>query len=371
MLLLIIVPSLGATVTAAPYGRTVHAPGSLSPHGHWDVPTTGNHFLYVDDASDPNSITGFQITPNGLTLVGTFSTGGSGGQYAINQIATTPANASNPPCVFHNDSISGQVESFTVDPATGVLTEVSIITVGSSPNEIRASADGRYVYVTVMGVEGPPSFLDVLAVNSGCSLTLVNSMVDMYANYESIALLGSSQLVAADTANTRIDIYQITNGTQLTLLNSNPSQLFSLSETATGQIGPIHYVFGAGNGSIEAHTVSPHGVLGPVPGSPQSVAGYLLFDAGHQQLITSENAKNGKPVVIALGSMNGSFALLGSAPLPNMPSGGPMAELGSELFVAAGQAGVGYIDACTVMRGAFQCSFAGKFSGWTAGIGVI
>jgi 6-phosphogluconolactonase (cycloisomerase 2 family) len=332
------------------------------------VPQTGPHFLYVDDGTFPaNMISGYRITTH-FGLVATpgspYLTGGSQGvvAYGANQIATSPGSSGRQPCVFHTDEGSGLVESFAV-ATTGALTEVSMLFIGtgsSFPADIHASPDGRYVYVAVWG---PPSFLDVLTVGSGCHLTLASSLKQATARYYSIALLGTPGLLAVDNANNKLDVYRITNGTHLTLVSSTPSQLASPEGAAAGALGHQEYVFNGlttgGPGEVEAHTVNGQGEVGPVPGSPAEDPNsrngpYVFYDASHQQVIESEEDDDTLGVY---GAQAGAQTLLSQATLPEGYGPTAMTEVGATLYVVANFDDV--VDSCAIGAGVLTCALAG------------
>jgi len=337
------------------------------------------HFLYADDGLDPNSISGYVINAN-CTLTPTpgspYPTGGGQDVAALgaNQIATSMANG---PCVFHTDAFSGQVESFAA-AATGALTEVSSILVGDHsttfPGDIHVSADGHEVYLAVWG---PPSYLDVLTVGSGCTLSLASTLENASAAYYAIALVNSGQLMAVDTQNSKIDIYKITNGTQLSLLTSTASQLASPDGAAAAVIGARSYVLNgmatAGPGEAEAHTINAQGVLGAVPGSPQTDpnsidSASVFYDASHHQLIAGEMFSGSLGIY---GAKAGAFAFLNQVVLPGRTGPTAMSELGSELYVLSTTGFV--VDACVVASGSLTCALAAKlpFGGVPKGIGVL
>jgi hypothetical protein len=254
------------------------------------------------------------------------------------------------------------VESFTV-AATGALTEVSLLFLGtgsSFPADIHASADGRYLYVAVWG---PPSFLDVLTVGRGCHLHLASSLEQAQARYYSITLLGTTGLLAVDNANSKLDLYRITNGTQLTLVSSTPSQLTGPDGAATATIGGQEYVFNGlatvnGPGEVEAHTVNRQGMLGYVPGSPaedlhSSAGPYVLFDQSHQQVIESEE---GGETLGVYGECGGALTFLSQAVLPQGFGPTVMTELGATLYMVANGADAVY--SCTIGVGALTCALA-------------
>jgi hypothetical protein len=387
-LAMMIVPLLALTSpSAAQPWRVADTPLRALMH---TSTSTSTHFLYVDngalgDAQQTggvgmrlDSISGYQITPGGLipTPGSPYPTPGfQNSIYGANSLATSLANG---PCVFHTDGGSGQVESFSV-AANGSLSLVSTITVGTllgTADDIHVSADGRYVYVALWNSLGP-SYLDVFTVGSGCSLTLASTTQRANAVYYSIALISSTQLMAIDFLNSRIDIYQITNGTRLSLLTSTQSQLLGPSGAAAAQIGTRTYIFNGIStllpGEAEAHTVNSQGILGLVPGSPQidikSLDGaYVFFDRSHQQLIESEQLSNSLGVY---GLRLGLFALLGHTALPggNVPVA--LTELGSELFVINALSGI--VDACAIGTGSLKCVWAATLSIFELpdGIGVL
>jgi len=338
------------------------------------IPRTGAHFLYVDNGAlgddhagevgmRLDSITAYQITLNGLIPVPGSPFPTNGFQNPVHAANSLAASAANGPCLFHTDGGTGQVESFAI-AADGALTLASSVDLNvllGDVDDVHVSADGKYVYVAQWNLLGP-SYLDVLTVGSSCALTLASSVKRDSVLYYSIALVNSSSLMATDSLLGHIDIYRITNGTQLTLLSSMPSQLLNPSGAAAGTIGGRNYVFNGLNtllpGETEAHTVNSLGKLGLVLGSPaidlQSLDGeYVLFDHAHQQVIQSEQLSNTLGIY---GAKLGVFQLLSHVTLPGAALPTAMTELGSELFVLNTLGGS--VDACALHTGSAQCLLA-------------
>ncbi|HLJ34536.1 MAG TPA: hypothetical protein VKU38_12825, partial [Ktedonobacteraceae bacterium] len=75
---------------------------------------TGTHYVYVNNGSSPNSVSGYKLASGGLTpLPGSpYATGGVGGGsgYGGNQIAIS----SDHKCVFASDDGSGTFNSFKI-----------------------------------------------------------------------------------------------------------------------------------------------------------------------------------------------------------------------------------------------------------------
>jgi hypothetical protein len=401
----VLVGSMVALLVALPaFSMAAAARSSGAGNIKGDVSATGTHFLYVDTGG--GSIDGYKVTRRGLipTPGSPYPTGNDNDAYnafGANQIATFSGSSGKQFCVFHTDtgSIFGQgtVESFTVNHSTGALTKVTIMRAGQMgnyyPGDIHVSTDGNYVYVAISNaLEELSSFLDVFTVGSDCSLSLASSLYSATANYVSIALLGATQLMAVDNWNGAIDIYQITNGIQLTLRTSTLSQLPGPSGAAAMPISSNSLVFNGINrrspSQLEAHTVSSQGTLGNVRGSPQtdlqgSDGAYVFFDQSHQHVIESEGDSHtlgvyGLSQEKRKESGGYQLAFLGQAKLPGAHFLAPaaMTELSSELFVVVAGYYSGYrgaVDACAIASGSLTCPFTMVLPNFTTpnGIGVL
>jgi len=356
------------------------SPGRVYPLRSQATCPTG-HFLYVESGffGGPQQISGYSIGAD-CSLTPTpgspYPTGGTQNQtgYGFNTIATSIANG---PCVFHADT-SGQVESFTV-ATNGALTKVSSVTVGNGstiwPSDVHVSADGKFLYV-VDAFGFSMSTLSALTVGGGCALTLASTVTANGATYEATALIGSKGLDAVNINGT-IDIYSITNGTQLTLVTSTPSQLPSPDGAAAilkSPIGPLVFNGMASFSSeTEVHTINAHGVLGNVSGSPASDpsganSAHVFFDASHGQLIAGEQISNSLGFY---GKSGSAYGLLGHSSVATASAPAAMAELGSELYVT-GQGGPG-VDACVLSLGSAACTGAAMLPGGADpdGLGVL
>jgi hypothetical protein len=345
------------------------------------LPHTGSHFLYVDDGGPTsNRISGYQITRQGLvpTPGSPYPTGGDTDGFmanGFNQIATSAINGS---CLFHTEdqfgTLQGQVESFSVNPATGALTEVSIIKLPgwSAPGgDVHVSADGKYVYVAQWAQLGGAYYLNALTVGSGCALTLVTHILSA-GSFFSIALVGRDGLLGVDTYGGKLDMYRISNGTQLTLASSTPSQIALPLGAAAGRVRRQTDVFSSGGLTIsaseaEAHTVNGQGLLGDVPGSPATdssgIGGeWVWFDPVHQQVIVSEEYSNTPGI---FGAKGGALTFLSQAPVVGTGPG-PATQLGTVLFVDSSG-----VNACILAVGSAVCFQALYQQSLGLGIGVL
>jgi hypothetical protein len=343
-------------------------------HVHLNVPSQGTHFLYVDNGLGPDSISGFQITSSGLTPTpgSPYPTGGSEYLYGFgqNQIAVSSANG---PCLFHTD-LSGQVESFTINASTGALTQVTSFLIGGSrtslwPGDIHISANGLYAYVALWG---PPSYIVAFTIGSGCTLNYASNTKNANAAFLSLTLVGNNGLMAVDAQNSQLDIYGITNGTQLKLVTTTPSQLYHPAGAATTGVPPATMqVFTAGDG-VQAYTVSLQGALTAEGGSPAEDPCWcttynMFYDPSYNQLTASEQGSLG------IYSLSGSAITFQSqVPLASgddAPSA--MTELDSDLYVLNSLSNT--VDVCTLAAGSATCSLAATLpnGGYPQGIGVF
>jgi hypothetical protein len=172
-------------------------------------------------------------------------------------------------------------------------------------------------------------------------------------SYYTITLVGHDGLLGVNTTGNTLDLYRISNGTQLTLVSSTPSQVHGPLSAASGQVGQQTLVFNGinatrGSSEAEAHTVDEQGTLGDVPGSPAvdgnaTGGAWVWFDPAHQQVIESEQYSGTLGIY---GAQGGALALLSQAPvMGNGP--GPMTQLGSVLFVDSSG-----VNACALQQGA-------------------
>jgi hypothetical protein len=398
LVLLAATPSFAAAATSPAItlenGATYFHPGSgpirFGPaavfhlRGHATCPS--GHFLYVNNGNAfNNSVSGFVINAD-CSLTPTpgspYPTGGNefSAGWGQNQIATSVANG---PCVFSTDSNTsggsgpGQVVSWSV-ASTGALTKVSAITIPPAGSDVKVSPDGKYLYAVSWNT---PAAISTMTIGSGCTLTLAQTYTATTARYYAITLVADKGLVAPDYNNDQIDVYSITNGTQLMLVSTSPSQVPYPGGAATvlrSPIGPVVLDGSNGASEVEAHTINKQGTLGSVPGSPASdpnatVAANILFDAPLRQVTATEQF-NGSQFANSMGifgAKSGQLALLSHVSLPGSDFPTAQAALGTELYIT-NELGAS-VEACVMGKGTATCSLAATLTsgGITQGIGVL
>lgn len=297
---LLIVLALFAGPVNAATGPDVAGNGGATTHGiskthvavgaAFSADVSGTHYVYVNNGSSPNSVSGYKLASGGLTpLSGSpYATGGTGGGsgYGANQIAISPDHK----CVFASDDGSGTFNSFKIH-SNGSLTLVThAIVEGSNVQAIAVSPLGGVVFVD-MFVSYSSTPLDSFSIGSGCAITEAqNSNTNSAAGSLAVSKDGTL-LFASSYVGGFINAYSI-SGTSFTLLKSN-----SASTPAPGGLivaGKHLYSGNAGsNSETGAYLINSSGTLTSLAGSPAidsqgSNSGQVWFDHADKQLICSE-----------------------------------------------------------------------------------
>lgn len=354
----------GAAVAGSPLPTAAGTPGARLPA------LTGTHYVYVDDgiSSTANSIDEFSATSQGLTYLGTVSTYFEGGWAGMDLIALAPATSSHGPCLLHSDFIgatSGAIESYSIDPATGLLTPVSIIPEGGVqgpfPGEVKVSPNGNDVYLSVRsigaGEYGHEGYLAAFPLQAGCVLgPQTTYSLTNYQRYYSLALPDATHLFAPDARSIHDDVYTIIGGVYLILASHTHDQVNAPMGAAAGSIAGVTYTFNGAyqttGAPVQANTFDSHtGTLGPVPGSPQGVKNmatngetnlYLTPSLG---LLTEVEGLNN--VVLSFQISGGRFSYRNTAPLESTARY-PDSQTGLGRYLLVVDEGSGTLSACVL-----------------------
>ena len=255
---------------------------------------TGTHYVYVNNGSYPNSVSGYKFDKGGLTpLPGSpYATGGVGGGsgYGGNQIAISPDHK----CVFASDDGSGTFNSFKIQ-SSGTLKLVTHATVeGANVQAIAVSPLGGVVFVD-MFVSYSSTPLDSFIISSGCVLTEAQNANTNSAAGSLVVSPDGKTLFASSYIGGFINAYNIV-GPYFNLIKSNPA-----NPTAPGGlvIAGKHLYSGNAGGTSEtgAYTFKTNGTITSLPGSPAtdtegSNSAQVWFDHADEQLICSEQNSN-------------------------------------------------------------------------------
>ena len=297
---ILIVLALFASPVSAATGPDAAGNGGATTHGiskthpatgaAFSADVTGTHYVYVNNGSSSNSVSGYKLASGGLTpLPGSpYATGGVGGGsgYGGNQIAISPDHK----CVFASDDGSGTFNSFKIH-SNGSLTLVTHATVeGSNVQAIAVSPLGGVVFVNAF-VSYSSAPLDSFSIGSGCAITEVQHSDTGSAAGGLAVSKDGTLLFASSYVGGFINAYSI-SGTSFTLLKSNPA-----NPGAPGGLvvaGKHLYSGNAGsNSETGAYTINTNGTLTSLPGSPAidsqgSNSAQVWFDHADKQLICSE-----------------------------------------------------------------------------------
>lgn len=293
----------------------------------------GKHFVYVNNGSNPNSISGYKFTKKGLTpLPGSpYTTGGTGGGYGYggNEIAISPDHK----CVFASDSGGGTFNSFLIN-SDGSLTLVTHAMVEATYVEaIAASPKGGVVFVDIYTGVYTSGFVDSFSIGSGCAITEAQHL-DIGNAPGSVAVSSDgTELFVSSYSGGFINTYSI-SGTSFTLQKTNPANPSSPGGLAVN--GTTLYSGNASVGSSEtgAYTFNSNGVLTSLSGSPAtdpqgSNSSQVWYDSKDNQLISSEQSSNSFGLYAV---KNGTYTFVAhAAGTGNQPTA--MTQIGHTLIV--------------------------------------
>ncbi|MDQ2744061.1 MAG: hypothetical protein M3Z66_17445, partial [Chloroflexota bacterium] len=191
-----------AVASAHPAARRVHAGYGLRASLPGISSAAYPAFIYADTGLQANSIDEFGAKPAGLTFLGNVATGGrfAGADYSQNDIGIARANSIHGPCLVHADS-GGLVESFSINPVTGLLSLVSSLPEGDGtnflPGDVKLSQDDNVAFVAVSSVFNGTKLVS-LKIGTACALAAGSTFRTPGAQYfDSIALVGN-QLFTID-----------------------------------------------------------------------------------------------------------------------------------------------------------------------------
>ncbi len=291
----------------------------------------GTHYVYVNNGSYPNSVSGFKLTSSGLTpLPGSpYATGGTGGGsgYGGNQIAITPDHK----CLFASDDGSGTFNSFMIN-SDGSLTLVTHATIeGSNVQAIAVSPLGGVVFVDAF-VSYSSAPLDSFIISSGCVISEAQH-ADTGSAAGGLAFSKDGKyLFASSYTGGFINAYTVT-GPYFNLAKSNPANPSSPGGLA---VGGKHLYSGNAGGTSEtgAYHINSDGSLTSLHGSPAidsqgSNSAQVWFDSLDKQLICSEQQSSSFGIFhVSSGSYSFVAHVNGTGSMPTA-----MTQIGHTLIV--------------------------------------
>lgn len=240
-----------ANAAARPATHTVGRPGNNHAPAHvvGRLPSaTSGTYIYAEDGTCPDGIDVLKASGAGLTNIQNVQDGCSGGtQFGARHLAVV--KGANNCLILSNDGFAGEdqgtVDSFTIDPSTGMLSTspVSSVFVGGWPQDLQVS--GSTVYESDSNPYASTPTIDELTVGSGCALTLDSQNPTGSENDINIAL-SHGDVVSADYNSGNLVAYA-------------PQSNHTLSETVSdqGQLSGPDGVAAAGNFVFTGQVADP------------------------------------------------------------------------------------------------------------------
>jgi 6-phosphogluconolactonase len=237
-----------------------------------------NRFVYLNNQSQPNAISAFQINADGslAQITGSpFSTGGQG--YASPMESMAIAYAKTIPILYAANGGDPSVSALTIDSKTGNLAPVAgspfpILNDSTGTYDMAASPDNRFLFVTNSGT----TVIHVYAISpeTGALTEVSGSPFAADANVNGLNVTASGKfLLAAGNSNEGVqgplEVFAISSTGAITQVPGSPfAANASVSDIRSNCASDR--VFTADNGSAydDAYTMSKDGTLTSVPSSP-------------------------------------------------------------------------------------------------------
>ena len=285
-----------------------------------------NRFVYVNDQSPTNTVTGFSIAANGsLTPLSAspFLTSGSGGGTAEDPEGLALVPLARATILYATNDGDGSISAFTLNPQTGAL-ELSgapfLLPDTSGDYSITASPDHRFLFAT----NRANTLIHVLSIapNSGQLAEVPGSPFAANANLNGLAVTPQHFLVAGEWNNDALQVYSISNTGSLSPVAGSPFPVHSTNEAVEAncqgnRIFATGYDSTTSSAPIDVDSMQPNGTLTPVPGSPfsngtQGTSLDLLLSP-RDNFLFSENSFGGPIPVLAV-APNGSLSPVAGSP---------------------------------------------------------
>jgi hypothetical protein len=305
------------------------------------------NFVYVNDQTTANSVSGFVVTAAGaLTVVpgSPFLTGGSGASSSCPALDRIVVSAPNK-LLFVSNSLDLTISAFSIDPITGGLTAVpgspfaSGLTVDSCQGmSLAVTPDGRFLMASSNGQ------IKSFAIAANGSLSLSATTTNASSPTSSMKISANSQFLALSNLNT-VSLFSINSlDGSLTAVANSP-----FSATGTGQNAGLEFscradrLYGAETDPTTAITdawsIAPTGALSPILGSPFLSAGAnsssVLFTPDNTTLYqTSPSANAVTPLHVNLDGSLTALATVGGPGQTTSPAGMATDPNGNNLYVA-------------------------------------
>jgi len=286
-----------------------------------------NQFVYINNQSQPNTITGFLVNSDGsLTqIAGSPFATGANGQNGFDQ-ALTVTTFPDKNYLYAANGEDGTISAFRIDPATGNLSHAPgspFVTDNQSANYALAiSPDNRFLFVASDG--SPLIHVFAIPPETGSLREVPGGPFNLNSSFIALKVSANGQFLFAAVTNRRgVAVFQISQGGDLSAVPGSPfaaSGGGGVSSLTTNCAG--NFVF-AGTDGVDVYSLGADGSLTPVPGSPfpngSSNGSFdLVLSPSNQFLFVSESSLfSGSAAVSAFEvSAHGRLSLVKGSPFP-------------------------------------------------------
>jgi 6-phosphogluconolactonase (cycloisomerase 2 family) len=283
-----------------------------------------NQFVYTNNQTRPNTITGFLANSDGsLTQIAgsPFETGGDGQNGFWQTLAVTTFPGKN--YLYAANGEDGTISAFRIDPATGNLSHTPgspFVTNNQPANySLTISPDNRFLFVASDG--SPLIHVFAISPKTGSLREVPGGPFNLNSSFIGLKVSANGQFLFASIVNKQaVAVFQISQSGSLSVVPASPF-------TASGFVGAIttncadNFVFAA-TGGVDVYSLGADGSLIPVPGSPfpngsDSRSIDLVLSPSNQFLFVSESdLLDGSDVSAFEVSVHGRLSPVKGSPFP-------------------------------------------------------
>lgn len=228
-----------------------------------------NQFVYTNNQSQPNTITGFLVNSDGsLTQVAgsPFATGANGQNGADQSLAVTTLPDKN--YLYAANGADGTISGFRIDPATGNLSRVPaspFITDNQAANySLAISPDNHFLFMA----SDESSLIHVFTISpeTGGLRAVPGSPFNFSNPFFALKVSANGQFLFAGVGNQQaIAVFQISQSGSLSMVPGSPFAGHGAAAIETNCAGNLVFVTA---GDIDVYSLGADGSLKPIPGSP-------------------------------------------------------------------------------------------------------
>jgi 6-phosphogluconolactonase len=284
-----------------------------------------NQFVYTNNQTRPNTITGFLANSDGsLTQIAgsPFETGGDGQNGFWQTLAVTTFPGKN--YLYAANGKDGTISAFRIDPATGNLSHTpgSPFVTNNQPENysLTISPDNRFLFVASGG--SPLIHVFAISPNTGSLREVPGGPFDLNSSFIGLKVSANGQFLFAGVFNEQeVAAFQISQSGSLSAVPGSPFAASGFVSALTTNCAG-NFVFAASDG-VDVYSLSANGSLTPVPGSPfpngsNNRSSDLVLSPSNQFLFVSENSLlNGSGAVSGFEvSVHGRLSLVKGSPFP-------------------------------------------------------